>query len=115
MNAVKLLSREHKVSVLCRVLNVNRSSYYKYINRKESNRDKENKFIRNCILEIYSASNKRLGADKIKICLKRDYRINISTGRVYRLMKAMNLPKMSTVKPFQKNLKLLLMKNAKIF
>ena len=105
MNAVKLLSGEHKVSVLCRVLNVNRSSYYKYINRKESNRDKENKFIRNCILEIYSASNKRLGADKIKTCLNRDYRINISTGRVYRLMKAMNLPKMSTVKPFQKKSK----------
>ena len=65
MNAVKLLSGEHKVSVLCRVLNVNRSSYYKYINRKESNRDKENKFIRSCILEIYSASNKRLGAEKL--------------------------------------------------
>ena len=105
MNAVKLLSGEHKVSVLCRVLNVNRSSYYKYINRKESNRDKENKLIRTCILEIYAASNKRLGADKIKTCLNRDYRINISTGRVYRLMKAMNLPKMSTVKPFQKKSK----------
>ena len=32
-------------------------------------------------------------------CLKRDYCINISDGRVYRLMKTMNLPKMSTVKP----------------
>ena len=41
-----------------------------------------------------------MGANKIKICLKRDYRINISTGRVYRLMKDMNLPKISTVKPF---------------
>ena len=42
-----------------------------------------------------------MGANKIKICLKRDYRINISTGRVYRLMRKMNLPKMSTVKPFK--------------
>ena len=33
------------------------------------------------------------------MCLKRDYRINISVGRVRRLMKGMNLPKMSTVKP----------------
>ena len=37
----------------------------------------------------------------MKICFKRDYRINVSNGRVYRLMKDMNLPKMSTVKPFQ--------------
>ena len=37
----------------------------------------------------------------MKICLERDYRINISTGRVYRLMKDMNLPKMSTVKAFK--------------
>ena len=82
-------------------MNVNRSTYYKYINRKESNRDKENRLIRTCILEIYSTSNKRLGAEKTNICLKRDYRINISNGRVYRLMKAMNLPKMSTIKPFR--------------
>lgn len=37
----------------------------------------------------------------MKICLERDYRINISVGRVYRLMKRMNLPKMSTIKPFK--------------
>ncbi len=88
------MSGEHKIATLCRVLNVNRSTYYKYINHKESKREQENKYIRSCILELYAKSNKRLGADKIKTCLKRDYRINISAGRVYRLMKPMNLPKM---------------------
>ena len=97
MNAIKLLSHEHKITTLCRVLNVNRSTYYKYINRRESNREKENRHIRTCILEFYANTNKRLGANKIRICLKRDY---LSTGRVYRLMKDMNLPKMSTAKPF---------------
>lgn len=42
----------------------------------------------------------------MKICLQRDYRINISSGRVYRLMKQMNLPKMSTVKPFRHKTKM---------
>lgn len=42
----------------------------------------------------------------MKICLQRDYRINISAGRVYRLMKDMNLPKMSTIKPFKHKSKL---------
>ena len=54
---------------------------------------------------LYAKSKKRFGAEKMKICLQRDYRINISSGRVYRLMKAMNLPKMSTVKPFNRKLK----------
>ncbi|EGO8395874.1 transposase, partial [Enterococcus faecalis] len=51
------------------------------------------------ILEIYTSSQKRLGAAKIRQILLRDYGISISIGRVYRLMKAMDLPKMSTVKP----------------
>jgi len=36
----------------------------------------------------------------MKLCLQREYCINISVGRVYRLMKSMSLPKMSTQKPF---------------
>ena len=36
----------------------------------------------------------------MKNCLNREYRINISTQRIYRLMKGMKLSKMSTVKPF---------------
>lgn len=80
-------------------MRVNRSTYYEYINHKPSKREKENQYIRSCILEIYAKTDKRLGAHKIAICLKRDYCINISDGRVYRLMKTMNLPKMSTVKP----------------
>lgn len=36
----------------------------------------------------------------MKICLHNEYCINISVGRVYRLMKSMSLPKMSTQKPF---------------
>lgn len=51
------------------------------------------------ILEIYTSSQKRLGAAKIRRILLRDYGISISIGRVYRLMKSMSLPKMSTAKP----------------
>ena len=64
-----------------------------------SARELENRAIRSCILELYSKTDKRLGSQKIRECLSRDYCINISCGRVYRLMKTMNLPKMSTAKP----------------
>lgn len=51
------------------------------------------------MLEIYRKSDKRLGTKSIRQVLLRDYNINISEGRVYRLMKQMALPKMSTIKP----------------
>lgn len=51
------------------------------------------------ILHIYADYSKRLGAYKITYLLKCDYGINISVGRVYRLMKQLQLPKMSTDKP----------------
>ena len=55
--------------------------------------------IRKRILEIYAESGKRLGVRKMTLCLAREHCITISEGRVYRLMKQMKLPQMSTVKP----------------
>ena len=51
------------------------------------------------ILHIYADYDKRIGAYKITYILGRDYGIYISVGRVYRLMRSMQLPSMSTVKP----------------
>ena len=65
----------------------------------ESEQLKENQYIASLILHIYADYNKRLGAYKITYVLQRDYGINISVGRVYRLMKQLQLPKMSTDKP----------------
>jgi len=81
------------------VLEVNRSTYYKHLRRQPSRRQQENVEIRKRILELYAQSDKRLGAKKMALCLAREHCINISEGRVYRLMKQMKLPKMSTVKP----------------
>ena len=61
--------------------------------------------LKKLILNIYAKSSKRLGAQKIAVCLQRDHCISISYGRVYRLMKTMNLPSMSTVKPAFKHAK----------
>jgi len=55
------------------------------------------------ILHIYADYHKRIGAYKITYILRRDYGIHISVGRVYRLMKSMQLPKMSTEKPHRSN------------
>jgi putative transposase len=93
------LRSQHAITTLCRVLAVNRSTYYKYVSRKPSTRAIQNQELKTKILTLYSASKKRLGAYKIRRRLFVEYGISISIGRVYRLMKSMQLPKMSTVKP----------------
>ena len=99
MNAVHKLRFQHSIKTLCRVLRVNRSSYYKHFNAKPSPRTEENQRIRRLILQIYSNYDKCLGAYKMARVLERDYGIHISVGRVYRLMASMELPRLSTDKP----------------
>ncbi|XBX10204.1 IS3 family transposase [Enterocloster clostridioformis] len=98
-----ILKTEHSVKTLCRVLGVNRSTYYKHFNTSSSPRSTQNILLRSQILDIYSSSKKRLGAYKITKRLQVEFQHKVSVGQVYRLMNSMALPKMSTQKPrFQK-------------
>lgn len=90
---------QHPVKTLCRVLAVNKSTYYKHFSSENPPRLRDNQQIASLILHIYADYSKRLGAYKIAYILERDYGIHISVGRVYRLMKTLQLPRMSTVKP----------------
>jgi len=71
------------VSVLCRVLNVNRSTYYKFINLKESKRELENKRIRRCILDLYACG---MSQSDISEQIKNLYNVDISDGLVSKIV-----------------------------
>ena len=90
---------------LCRVLHVNRSTYYKHFKKTQTAREVDNQDLRTKILTIYTQSKKRLGAYKIRQRLIVEYGTKVSVGRVYRLMKSMTLPKMSTAKPVYTHVK----------
>lgn len=100
-DAVRRLRHEHSITTLCRVLKVNRSSYYKHFSsKKPSSRTIENQNIRTKILTLYASTDKRLGVKKMRRRLEVEYGIHISVGRVERFMKSMFLPKISTrIKP----------------
>ncbi|WP_442953992.1 IS3 family transposase, partial [Parvimonas sp. M20] len=103
LEAVHKLRHQHKIKTLCRVLKVHRSTYYKHFYSDPAPRTCENQIIRQYILQIYLDYDNSLGAYKIRRVLERDYGIQISLGRVYRLINTMNLPKRSTEKPKFKN------------
>lgn len=100
LEAVHNLRFLHDIKIFCKVLGVIRRTYYKHYNSEPANRTKENQKIAKLILQIYANYNKRLGAYKITYVLQRDYGMNISVGRVYRLMRTLQLPRMSTDKPY---------------
>lgn len=77
LNAAHKLRFQHNVKTLCRVLGVNRSSYYKHFSFEPTPRTKEKQRIASLILRIYSEHSKRLDAYKIAYVLKRDYGIII--------------------------------------
>ena len=75
---------------MCSILKVPRSSFYKHLKHQESNRSKENKVLKERILEIYNASKRRYGAPKIQQTLAAEG-IKISVKRTYRLMKSLGI------------------------
>ncbi len=60
LEAIHILRYEHAIVTLCRVLKVNRSTYYKHFSENVAPRTLENQQIRKNILEIYTTSQKRV-------------------------------------------------------
>lgn len=75
---------------MCKILKVSRSSFYKFLNKKESKRSLENKQLKSKIIKIYDDSKKRYGAYKIHKTLKTK-NIYISLKRVQSLMKRLDI------------------------
>lgn len=75
---------------MCKVLKVSRSSYYKYINRKPSNRELENHKIEQAIINIHKESKNRYGAVKINRMLEIKG-IKISLKKTQRLMRKLGI------------------------
>ena len=80
------------------MLNVNRSTYYKHFSTPESVRVKEDKLIKVYLLILHGRYKKRLGVNKLTLLLQREYGLKIGQTRVRRLIKFMNLPKISSRK-----------------
>lgn len=75
---------------MCKVLKVSRSSYYKHLHKKPSNRAIENSKIEEKIINIHKESKNRYGAVKINEALKSSG-ITISLKKTQRLMKKLGI------------------------
>lgn len=91
--AIKMVNEEFEFSIqmLFEIIGLQRSSYYKWLNKKETKTSKENKIILENIKEIQEENNYIYGYRKMVIALNERLDIRVNHKRVYKLMKENNL------------------------
>ena len=75
----------HSIEKMCKVLELNRSSYYKRKNKSRGKRSQENELLLKKIREVFTESKERYGSPRITVALKRSG-ISCNKKRIARLM-----------------------------
>lgn len=83
-----MLNEENKFSIvlLCKVANIVRSSYYKWLNREKTDGEKENEFLIKEIIALHEEVNGIYGYRRITMNLNRRLNKSYNHKRIYRLM-----------------------------
>ena len=79
------------VAVTCRVLKVSTSGYYEWRARPASSRDLEQAYLMNAIHQVHAASYGTYGHRRVHAELTMGRRLEVSHGRVERLMRSTGL------------------------
>ena len=91
--AIKNLHDEkaYPVATLCDILNLNRSSYYKWLRRDQSVQEAKDKELIDRICQLYQESNGIFGYRRMQLNLRRRFHLTVNKKRVYRIMRAIAL------------------------
>ncbi|TPG73032.1 IS3 family transposase [Brevibacillus laterosporus] len=84
-------SKLYPISQLCENMGIQRSSYYKWLNRKESNNEKFNKELLLMIKDAYEERDGILGYRQMTIKLNRQHNLTVNHKRIYRLMRILQI------------------------
>lgn len=79
------------VAVTCRVLKVSRSGYYEWLHRPASDRDVEDAYLANTIVDIHTMSRRSYGAPRVHAELRLGMGIRVGRKRVARLLRMLTL------------------------
>lgn len=76
---------------LCRILELNRSSYYKWLRSDRSAQDARDRDLIERICALYQESNGIFGYRRIRLNLERRFQLRVNKKRVYRIMRAIGM------------------------
>ena len=81
----------YPIERLCAIIHLNRSSYYKWLNRSKSHSELENEQLTEWIKELYEKQNGILGYRQMTITINREKNVQYNQKRIRRLMKILHL------------------------
>ncbi|MDR5607875.1 IS3 family transposase [Paenibacillus larvae] len=84
-------TKSYPICQLCDLIGIQRSSYYKWINRKESMNEIFNKALLPMIKDAYEEKDGILGYRQMTIKLNRERHLTVNHKRIYRLMGILGL------------------------
>lgn len=84
-------TKKYPITELCNLAGIQRSSYYKWLNRKESINEKFNRELIPLIKDAYEERNGILGYRQMTIKLNREHNLKVNHKRIYRLMDILQL------------------------
>lgn len=84
-------SKGYPVYILCEIAVINKSSYYKWLNREKSSNEIMNERLLILIREAYEEKDGILGYRQMTIKLNREHHLKVNCKRIYRLMKIIGL------------------------
>ena len=92
-HAVKYVSEElnFTITLLCEIIDLNRSSYYKWLKRKTSKNDLENETVLDTILDIHKEVKGIYGYRRLTMNVNRKLNKSYNTKRIYRLIKLLKI------------------------
>ena len=91
-------TEKYPVCKLCAVLNISRSSYYKWLKRKPSTNQVQNEEILSWIKELYEEQNGILGYRQMTITINRVHKVCYNKKRIRRLMQILGLKSVCRIK-----------------
>ena len=91
--AVQYIHQKHGYPVkrLCRSIQLNRSSYYKWLKRNKSKSEIVNEQLVKWIKDLYEEQNGILGYRQMTITINREKNVHYNQKRIRRLMKILHL------------------------
>ena len=101
------MSMKYNICKLCKLAGVSRSGYYKWLNGTErfTDRAKENKIIKQLILEIHNKYRGTYGRKRMCIAINNILSFTVNHKRVYRLMKELNIKSVIRKKVYKRKFK----------
>lgn len=102
------MSNKYKISSLCKMAGVSRSGYYKWLKRptQTTDRAKENKIIKQYILDLHKKYRGTYGRKRICIYLNKILPFSVNHKRVYRLMKELGIKSVIRKKVYKRKFKM---------